>query len=348
LRQVRAESNGKDGYQDENPPTTRNVGVVSSPFIVGLAGHPDLEPTQMPQLVEAASRFLLDLKQHLPDTDLRLMLDPRDGLNVAIARTALAADVSVDAVISARTAEQTPGCESDPVEELLHEPRVQSLAIAPVTSHAPHGSPAAAFVDILLRRSSLLLAFWDGRTSSAPDDTADQVFRFLGVPGEQSEAVNAIEVVTTASDLDLTAQLVFWVPARRCGTVAEGEAAREPFYLLAAGDNVLDVERSMPASLRRRLADLNEYNTDFSRCSDDDLKRGGSLIEGIPAEMASGDLPILRNIDQQFIKAEWLASEMQRNSDRLFNAFGVTTKASIATSPAKWKRCSAAVTGCNG
>ena len=179
---------------------TRTFQPGNSPFIIGLTSHPDLEPPKIPQLIDAVARFLLEIKQHLPDTQVRVMFDARNGVSIAIARAILALDVSVDALLAA-------GSDANPLQDLLNHPQVRQAEVAAGTS--------GAHADILMRRSSLLLALWDGKSSSAPDDTADQVFRFLGVRGEQSETHHRIEVSTDDNDLAVTAQLVFWIPARR-------------------------------------------------------------------------------------------------------------------------------------
>ena len=80
----------------------------------------------------------------------------------------------------------------------------------------------------------------------------------------------------------------------------------------------------MPSSLKRRLADLNEYNLEFARLTADArLARGDSLIPDQTAMPAASDAAILQNIDRQFVKADALAGYMQRRSDRLFNGFGI-------------------------
>jgi hypothetical protein len=281
----------------------------NSPFIIGLTGHPDLEPPQIPQLIDAVIRFLLEIKQHLPDTQVRVMLDVRNGVSLAIARAILALDVSVDALLA-------PGSDATPIRDLPSHPQAQRIEVVAATS--------GAHTDILMRRSSLLLALWDGRSSSAPDDTADQVFRFLGVRGEQSETIHTIEVSTDAHDLAVTAQLVFWVPVRR-GSHEAAESAQQPVYLLSAADNVLDVQQSMPSSLKRDLADLNEFNLEFERLTADGrLVHSASLIRDQSAITATSDASVLENIDRQYVKADSLAGYMQRRSDRLFNVFGIT------------------------
>jgi hypothetical protein len=299
--------------------------LLNSPFIVGLTAHADLEPTQVPQLVEAVVRFLLEIKQHLVNTHVRVLLDPCNDAGLAIARATLGLGISVDALVTTPALDPGRSCATGSIEDLLSQPRVHRIEVAAASSGARPGKLSSTTADILIRRSSLLLALWDGNSSSLPYDTADQVFRFLGVRGEQSEKPNSIEVTTAESELDVTAQMVFWVPARRCDTDAD-EVEPQSYYLLAAGENVLDVQQSMPSSLRQRLADLNEYNSDFQRfAADASLVRSESLMHHMSAETASGDSAVLENIDGQFVKADSLACYMQRHSDRLFNLFGITT-----------------------
>ncbi|MGH8230547.1 MAG: hypothetical protein ACRESY_01860, partial [Steroidobacteraceae bacterium] len=260
-------------------PATRLHAADNSAFIVGLTSHPDLSPEQMPRLIEALVSFLLELKQHLPATELKVMLDAEGPASPAIAVALQGLNISIE-----------------------------SLSVA----------PAAA----LLRRSSLLLALWDGRSSSLADDPADLVFRFLGVRGEQTQNANRIEISTVANELDVAARLVFWISARRCGDDATAPSAH---YLLSAGDSVLDVQPSMPPSLQRRLADLNEYNQDFERFSANPRHaRSASLMREPAALLALSDAAGVAGIDRQFVKADSLAGYMQRQSDRLFNLFGIT------------------------
>jgi hypothetical protein len=287
----------------------------NSPFIIGLTSHPDLEPAHSPLLVDDVVRFLQELRQHLPDTEVRLMLDACNVISLQIARASLAMDISIDALVDA------PSSDANALKELLDHPGVHWIeGVAPC---APHGQINPTLADILIRRSSLLLALWDGRSSNVPNDTADHVFRFLGVGGEQSETVNRIEISSAVDDLDVTARLVFWVPAKR-GIHHGSDDERQSYYLLSAGDNVLDVQCTMPSSLKRRLADLNEYNFEFERFSaDGSLVRSRSLMPNDSERMASSDASAADIIDRQFVKADSLAGYMQQRSDRLFNMFGI-------------------------
>jgi hypothetical protein len=295
------------------PPAGRQVLIKSfqldnSPFIVGLMGHVELEAAQIPPLVEAAVTCLLEIKQRLPDTDVRLMFDVRDDASMAIALATLGLEISVDALVVAPAPARA--------KDLQNQPQVHWIEVGADQPRSPQ--------DILIRRASLLLACWDGHSSSRPQDMADQVFRFLGAAGNQSESVNRIEISPVVDDLEVTVRQVAWVPIRR-GADGAFDGVGQRCYLLFAGDNVLEVQQSMPSSLQRRLADLNEYNAEFDRVvADGGLVRSQSLLGDSAAMMALSNASDLENIDRQFVKADSLAGYMQRRSDRLFNAFGVT------------------------
>ena len=289
----------------------------NSPFIIGFTSHPDLQPAQFPVLVDAVVSFLIEIKQHLPDTQVRVMLDAGNIVSLAIARATVALDIGVDALVDAA------GSDANAMKDLLDHPGVHWIEGVAAKSCTAHGKPSPILANTLIRCSSLLLALWDGMSSSLPDDTADHVFRFLGVGGEQSETVNRIEISTVVNDLDVTARLVFWVPAPR-GIQDASENVRQPYYLLSAGDNVLEVQPTMPASLKRRLAELNEYNSEFERfTADGSLVRSASLLPSQSEKLVTSDASTLENIDRQFVKADALAGYMQRRSDRLFNTFGI-------------------------
>jgi hypothetical protein len=287
---------------------------VNSPFVVGISKQRDLEPSETGDLVCAVGHFLDDLARHLPNTELHLMIERGDAaggssggaIGDAIARAAIARGLHVEALVS-------PSRPDD----------------ASLGAVATDTGTASSVTDVLIRRSSLLLALWDGSPSRAGDDTAATIERFLGVRAERRDAAKAFEIATVLDDSDVTAQLVFWVPVSRHGAVPPGgppARPRAPCYLHSVSDNVIDALPDMPASLKRRLADLDEYNLEFARCRANGTLAGSeSLMRGLAPEMTAGDAAILRNIDAQYVKADALAGHMQWRSDRLFNLFGVMT-----------------------
>ena len=278
---------------------------------------------QFAPLVDSTLEFLRELKRHLPDTEVRLMLDAGGAVNLAILRAALDLGICVDALIAPPAPNRAGGSAAGLARDLAMHPRLQCVEVAAGDSAARPGTPESIVADILIRRSSLLLALWDGRTSRTEDDTAATVYRFLGVHLERIDGVNRIEIDKVIDEMDLTARLVFWVPVQRDG---DGESAhiQRPHYLLAAGDNVLDVQESMPSSLKRRLEDFNEYNLECRQiAAEGGAARTDSLMRHLPADLKASDAAALENIDRQYVKADALAGYMQWRSDRLFNVFGI-------------------------
>jgi len=254
----------------------------STPFIVGLASHWDLEPAQIPRLSETVAGLLRDLRQRLPNTEIRLMLDAHCDVAIEVGRATESFEIPVDAL----------------------------------TAHV---------ADVLVHRSSLLLVLWNGEASTQADDAADILLRFLDVGDERRDAGLAPEIVVTDHDADVTERLAYWIPAkRRRGSGDAGGHA--PGYLLAVGDHVLEWQPAPPPSLQHRLADLDEFNRDFTLfCADPRLARSESLLRNLPEEQEASDAPLLRYIDSQYVKADSLAGHMQWRSDRLFSLFGIMT-----------------------
>jgi hypothetical protein len=183
----------------------------------------------------------------------------------------------------------------------------------------------ANLTDTLIRRSSLLLALWDGRGSQLPGGTADTVLRYLGVRNEENRASDTIEFVEAGpeaeSESDTAPRLVYWTPAARSGD-SGGGAARKPCYLVGVGDNVLQVSPAMPARLKRQLAELNAYNLEYRHLTvSGQLSTPDSLIASLPPAVALPRHARLEEIDLQYGKADALAIFYQRRSDRLFDLF---------------------------
>jgi len=108
----------------------------------------------------------------------------------------------------------------------------------------------ANLTDTLIRRSSLLLALWDGRRSQLSGGTADTVLRYLGVRTDESVGIEPVEFVDARRrGSRACARLVYWTPAARNG-VASASDSRIACFLLGVGENVLQVQQTMPSWLK--------------------------------------------------------------------------------------------------
>jgi hypothetical protein len=314
--------------------SSNSAALANSPFLVGVSGHRDLDAADLPRLRDAVTGFVRQLKEHLPDTDLRMIVGMAEGADLLVAETALALGVRVEAVLpmpleqyAADFDAATLGC----LKELLRHPNVRCVELlAPagiLATTAPH-SPAqrdamyANLTDTLIRRSSLLLALWDGRVSRLPGGTADTVLRYLGIRTAEHRDPGTLEFIDASPDTDANDRLVYWTPtARASGGPSE---LRPPCFLMGHGDSVLQVLHSMPSPLKRQLAELDSYNREYRELREAGrLAAPSSLLRDLPLRLSAADSQLLEDLDAQYGKADALAVYYQRHSDRLFHLFGL-------------------------
>lgn len=303
--------------------------VANSPFTVGVSGHRDLDGADLPRLREAVTDFVRQLKEHLPDTDVRLIVGMAAGADLLVAETAADLGVSVEAVLPMPLAHYAEDFDADTfacLQQLLRHPRVRCVELS--TGGAAAGPHTAAERDrmyanltaSLIRRSSLLLALWDGKVSPLPGGTADTVLRYLGVRSEEDSGSDELEFVASGEEADITERLVYWTPALRSGSAAAA-VPRTPCYLWSGGERTLHVQQAMPAHFRRLLTELNAYNLE-QRHLEGGVARS-SLMDALPASVSAADRQRLQDIDDQYGKADALAVHYQHRSDRLFDLFGI-------------------------
>jgi hypothetical protein len=307
----------------------------NSPFIIGVSGHRDLVPADLPRLRESVAAFLGQLKRQLPDTDLRIIIGMADGADLLVAQAAVDLGLQVDAVLpmplehyatdfSAETFDLMHGLLQHPSVRCMHLELMDSETRAPnVGTGADRDELYCNLTETLIRRSSLLLALWDGRASPLPGGTADTVLRYLGIRTDENADTEKIEFVADSTEAELDMRLVYWIPAARQAST-QPIPYSEPCFLSGIGDNLLQMIRTDPLGLRLRLLMLNRYNHDFEYLAAQN--RLGSLellIDSVPTNLELHDRPILEQISLQYAKADALAIYYQQRSDRLFVLFGL-------------------------
>ncbi len=326
IRRRLSPSIGPTTLVDTNP-------TGNSPFVVGVSGHRDLAPDGVAALRDGVKRFVQEIRGHLPHTELQILIGMARGADLLVAQVALELGLHVEAVLPMPLSQYA--ADFDPqslavLHELLRNPNVRCQELALPVMHAHAGATLrdalySNLTETLIRRSSLLLAIWDGQQSHLAGGTADTVLRFLGVRTEQSPSEEDLTFVEATADVDSADRLVYWLPAARHEDQAL-EESHQGCFLEGAGDNVLHVYRRMPAQLATQLAEVDHYNRDYQqRRADGHLGAHDSLIAGLPPDVPEPERAALRFIDSQYGKADALAIYYQRRSDRLFGLFGVMT-----------------------
>jgi hypothetical protein len=309
-----------------------------SPFVVGVSGHRDLHPTALERLREAISAILKELAERLPDSELRVMAGMAAGADLLVVQTALELGFGVDALLPMPLAQYASDFDPESfalLQTLLAHPQVRcrELPLSGADEHSEVLAGAAGrdarystLTQGLIRGSSLLVALWDGEPSLLPGGTSDTVLRYLGVRTDRNKDDDRVQFSDLASEHELPARLVYWIPVVRARNGATDEAD-PPCYLAGLGDNALQRLAAMPRRLDVHLRSLNIYNREYQR-----LARGwplppaaDSLMSRLPETLVvdPAHRMALECIDAQYGKADGLALHFQKRSDRLFAFFNL-------------------------
>ncbi|TLZ32980.1 MAG: hypothetical protein E6K25_03680 [Gammaproteobacteria bacterium] len=277
----------------------------NSPFIVGVSGHRDLDPAELPRLKDAVAAFVTQLKSYLPDTEVHMVVGMAPGADLLVVETALDLNVQVEAVLPMSLDQYAADFEPDTLQhlkELLRHPRVhcvelradaqESRDVAPLSSVDARNAMYAKLTDTLMHT--------DG-----------------------SQDADALGFVSEVEDLDPGTRLVYWAPTARIN-LAPLPLQRPPCFLSGAGDNTLQAHPSMPPWLKIQLEQFNDYNLEFRTLSASGrLGTPDSLLAPLPRLGACSRSQLLEDINAQYTKADALAVYYQRRSDRLFDLFAI-------------------------
>jgi len=322
--------------------SNENTNAAISPFIVGVSGHRDLRADALPHLRAAVTGILLQLKEHLPDSELRIMAGMASGADLLVVQTALELGVPVDALLPMPLEHYAADFDAETfalLKTYLAHPLVSCrelpLAAAGVTLATPGAERDlhyAALAQHLARGCSLLIALWDGESSVLPGGTADTVLRYLGVRTDRNKDDERLEFSEASADAGLPARLVYWIPTARAknGSPADAGSAEElgaPCFLAGLGDNALQRLPAMPRRLEVHLRSLNAYNREYHRFRNRWAAPPApdSLMSSLPptVQVDPHDVPVLERIDLQYGKADALALHFQKRSDQLFAFFNL-------------------------
>jgi hypothetical protein len=310
-----------------------------SPFVVGVSGHRDLRPDDLPRLRIVVTAILSQLKEHLPDSELRIMAGMATGADLLVAQIAVELGLGVDALLPMPLEHYAADFDSDSfavLKTLLgrREVSCRELPLAPAGTESGMTTPDRDVHYAMLRRHlirgcSLLVALWDGEPSPLPGGTADTVLRYLGVRTDRNKDDERLEFSEATADADVPARLIYWIPATRAknDSAADSGSAAAPCFLAGLGDNALQRLPAMPLRLQVHLQSLNIYNREYQRFKNrwPAPPAPDSLLRSLPPTLHVDpqDLPVLERIDTQYGKADALALHFQKRSDQLFAFFNL-------------------------
>ena len=161
----------------------------SAPLVVGVTGHRDLVPDEVPAIRARVRDFLRDLHSQYPSRDLALLTPLAEGADRLVAEEALELGLPVTVVLPMPRALyfqdfRTPESRSEfdrlcaAATDLFELPLTEGNTPDSVEGHGPNRARQYAQGGVFLSaHCHILLALWDGKESTEIGGTA-QVVRF--------------------------------------------------------------------------------------------------------------------------------------------------------------------------
>jgi hypothetical protein len=302
---------------------------ILSPVVIGVCGHRNLHPEAERFISAKIDEFFADLKQRLPDSKVRIMVGMAQGADLLVARAALAVGWQVHAVLPMPLDNYMEDFDSESgaaLLGLLAKPSVQCTVLRPDELSPSERSNSgdrdrlyANLSEVLIEKSHLLVALWNGEASMLPGGTADTILRYLQARAIEEHDVRALEIVA-GGEPAWGPHFVYWIPTRRTDDLAMPSHAA--CYLSGIGEHLLAAHPAMPQSLQQQFEELNAYNREYARLSTTKaFVQMDSLMSALGPTDAHEDRHCLADIDFEYGKADTLAIHFQRRSDRLFRWF---------------------------
>jgi hypothetical protein len=287
------------------------------PLVIGVTGHRDLVPGEVPRLRQRVREMLVALTRQHPDLPLAVMSPLAEGADRMVAEEARALGIPliVPLPFPAAIYEQdfhAPGS----VEEfraLCADAEVVELPLLPgdtpesVAAQGPRRDAHYARLGIYLcAHCHILLAIWDGKESDKLGGTA-QVVRFHHwdeMPGFVARSESSPQIL-----MEDESDLVWHLVCSRDqpgGGPAEGLSPLEAWWYTT--DAATPRTREMPATYLNIFARAAEFNRDVRRLGERIREDGWPLLTGdTPESVARVAAPV----DDMFKAADWLAIHFQ-------------------------------------
>jgi hypothetical protein len=290
-------------------------GIV--PLVIGVTGHRDLVPAEVPGLRRRVREFLEDMRARYPDLPLAVMSPLAEGADrmVATEAQALGIPLIVPLPFPVEIYERdfaTPQSLQD-FRELCAGAEIIELPLLPgdtpetVAGPGPRRDAHYARLGIYLcAHCHILLAIWDGKPSNKLGGTA-QVVRFHHwdeMPGFVERVESRLQVLTEDES-----DLVYHVVCSRDqpdGAPADGLAPLDTSWYTTDPDHPRSTE--LPAAYRGVFLRTSEFNRDIAGFRD--RIQSGSwplLTDDAPADVAR----VTATVDRTFRAADWLAIHFQ-------------------------------------
>jgi hypothetical protein len=281
------------------------------PFMVGVVGHRDLLPDQIPQLRTAVTNILKRLRDDNPDVPLRLLCSMAAGADLLAADAAAELGISIVALLPYARHLCRGDLESDDdralFDRLCDKSDVVELKLPDGTNPIDverqgelRDRQLQRAGSIIARYSGLMIAIWDGLNTDHRAGTARAIqFRREGAMPTGEIAVTPRDVLLSPQDDDLNFEI-------RCSRVSHPSGAAVAILGFTGVDSQGGEE--YPRSLRTTLQLLAEFNRDVEEFAPHIAHKARRLWQPSPVPIPN----TLRYLDRLFGAANWMGSYYRR------------------------------------
>ncbi len=303
---------------DETQPAGVTSGFRGIPLLVGVVGHRDLVPGEVPAIRAAIERLLRELRDTQPHVRVKLLTSQADGADLLAADVAHRLGIEIVALLPFPEAQCRAELGSDAAREVFDRTMAgaQKLEVACAVEAAGGGAEQLQEArdrqferagELIARYSSLVIAVWDGQDTEHRAGTARCIERRRGRlgPSEGDPQSAAPSSLLFATDNDL----IYEIRCSRLTNPAPGAAAAVQVLGFLTGQSApRRIEQGIPPGLATLLAKTAAFNRDVAGYGERIASHGRPLAAGM-----AGPVPeAMQFIDRLFVPADWLAVHFRR------------------------------------
>ncbi len=294
-------------------------GIPAIPLLVGVVGHRDLVPDEIPFIRGAASALLRALRDAQPDVPIKLLSAQAEGADLVVAEVALQLGIGIIALLPFAEAQ----CRSELTGDAARTAFDRTMEIAEKLSLAPgpgmHSGLAHQLAEqrdrqferageLIAQHCSLLIAVWDGVETEHRAGTARTVARRRGRDGNAAaaRAHAPLEGLFASADNDL----MYEIRCSRLGIGGErtGAGAASVIGFVGGEKAFGGIDRGIPPLLATQLARTAEFNRDAREFGTSIAAQGRPLLAGSDPAVADP----LSFLSSLFRTSDWLALHFAR------------------------------------
>ncbi len=258
---------------------------LSVPLLVGVVGHRDLVPDEVPVIRDAAERVLRALRDAQPDVPVKLLSGQAEGADLVVADVAHGLGIDVIALLPFTAAQ----CRADLTSDTARDRQFERTG------------------DLIAQQCSLLIAIWDGLDTEHRAGTARSIEQRRG---RTDAAADGSPVQPDGMFFAADNDLMYEIRCSRLdpGGAGSGAAGVRVIGFVTGDTTFGGVENGIPPMLATLLTRTAEFNRDASEYGARIAERDRPLSSAAPQPVSGA----LLYLDQLFGAADWLAVHFRR------------------------------------